>query len=56
MIWDVPHILAHLSGLVELRPGDLVFTGTPGGVGSLRRGDFIEASVEGVATVGTTIV
>ena len=56
MIWDVPHILAHLSGLVELRPGDLVFTGTPAGVGAVKRGNRLEGSVAGVGSVGTTIV
>jgi fumarylpyruvate hydrolase len=56
MSWDVPHILAHLSRLVELRPGDLVFTGTPAGVGPVRRGDRLEGSVAGVGAVQTTIV
>jgi fumarylpyruvate hydrolase len=56
MIWDLPHILAHLSGLVELRPGDLVFTGTPAGVGAVKRGDRLEGSVAGVGSVRTTIV
>jgi fumarylpyruvate hydrolase len=56
MTWDLPHILAHLSQLIELRPGDLVFTGTPAGVGPVSRGDRLEGSVAGVATVGTTIV
>jgi fumarylpyruvate hydrolase len=56
MTWDLPHILAHLSQLIELKPGDLVFTGTPAGVGPVKRGDRLEGSVSGVATVGTTIV
>lgn len=56
MIWAVPHILAHLSSLVDLRPGDLVFTGTPAGVGAVRRGDRLEGSVADVGSVGTTIV
>ena len=38
MIWSVPEIIAHLSGYVALCPGDLIFTGTPAGVGPLLRG------------------
>lgn len=56
MIWDIPNILAHLSALVGLRPGDLVFTGTPAGVGPLVRGDRLEGSIAGVGTVATTII
>jgi fumarylpyruvate hydrolase len=56
MTWDVPHILAHLSTLVELRPGDLIFTGTPAGVGAVKRGDRIEGTIASVGTIGTTIV
>ena len=47
MIWKVPEILVALSALVELRPGDLVFTGTPSGVGPLSRGDVVDAVVAG---------
>lgn len=43
MIWSVPEILVELSQLFELQPGDLVFTGTPDGVGPLRVGDSLEA-------------
>ena len=39
MLWDVPHIIAALSRLYELRAGDLIFTGTPAGVGALKVGD-----------------
>jgi fumarylpyruvate hydrolase len=49
MIWPVPDVLAHLSRLVRLAPGDLIFTGTPEGVGRIVRGDLIQASVAGVA-------
>ena len=48
MIWGVGEILSHLSGLFELLPGDLVFTGTPAGVGPIGRGDEVSCSVEGV--------
>ena len=51
MIWNVPELLAQLSRLFELRPGDLVFTGTPEGVGALERGDRVEATIDGVGTL-----
>ena len=56
MIWDVPHLVANLSGLVTLKPGDLIFTGTPAGVAAVVRGDRLEGEIVGVAKVGTTIV
>lgn len=48
LIWPVPELLARLSELIALLPGDLIFTGTPAGVGPLRPGDRVEASIEGV--------
>jgi fumarylpyruvate hydrolase len=55
MIWPVADAIAYLSTLVALAPGDLIFTGTPSGVGAIVRGDVLEGSVEGVGTVRTTI-
>ena len=55
MLWDVPHIIAELSTLNELRPGDLVFCGTPAGVGAVRRGDRLEGGVEGLEVLRITI-
>ncbi len=49
MIWRVPEVVAILSRYYRLRPGDLVFTGTPAGVGPLQRGDCLHAAVAGVA-------
>jgi fumarylpyruvate hydrolase len=48
MIWSVPEIIAILSEYYELQPGDLIFTGTPAGVGPVQRGDMLRGSVEGV--------
>jgi fumarylpyruvate hydrolase len=56
MVWSVPEIIAHLSRYVRLAPGDLIFTGTPEGVGAVRRGDVLEGRIEGVGTVRTRIV
>jgi len=56
MIWSVPEIIAELSTYFELRPGDLVFTGTPEGVGPLQPGDSLVGGVDGLETLRTTIV
>lgn len=48
MIWAVPDVIAALSQFVELRPGDLIYSGTPAGVGGLERGDVVEISIEGL--------
>ena len=51
MIWDVAEIISEASRLWTLKPGDLIFTGTPEGVGPLQRGDRIESEVEGVGSL-----
>ena len=56
LIWSVPEVIAYLSKLVRLEPGDLIFTGTPDGVAACVKGDVLEGSIEGVGTVRTTIV
>lgn len=48
MIWSVPEIISGLSALVELQPGDLIYTGTPDGVGPLVPGDVVTAGIEGL--------
>jgi fumarylpyruvate hydrolase len=55
MVWSVAEIVAHLSRLVRLAPGDLIFTGTPEGVAAVRRGDVLEGSIEGIGSVRTRI-
>jgi fumarylpyruvate hydrolase len=54
-IWQVPDIIAALSKLVRLAPGDLIFTGTPDGVGKLEKGDIAEGEIEGVGKVSVKI-
>lgn len=56
MIWSIPETIAHLSGLFELKAGDLIFTGTPSGVGPVNRGDLLEGEVEGVAKLKLRVV
>jgi fumarylpyruvate hydrolase len=55
LIWNVPEIVAELSSLFELRPGDLIFTGTPAGVGPLQPGDQIVGGIDGLDTLTSTI-
>ena len=55
MIWKVPEMISILSGLFALQPGDLIFSGTPAGVGAVKRGDRLEGSVEGVASLKVTV-
>jgi fumarylpyruvate hydrolase len=55
LIWKVPEIIAELSTLFVLAPGDLVFTGTPAGVGPLQRGDRVSGGIEGVGELENTI-
>lgn len=54
MIWHIPEIVQELSAFVALAPGDLIFTGTPAGVGPVVRGDRLEARIDGLdpLTVG----
>jgi fumarylpyruvate hydrolase len=51
MVWSVPELVAHLSRFQILKPGDLIYTGTPAGVGPLRPGDVIEAGIDGLGTL-----
>jgi len=55
MIWTVPEIVAELSTLFELEAGDLIFTGTPAGVGPLEPGDRIAGGIEGLEVLRHTI-
>ena len=56
MLWKIPAIIANLSTLVRLEAGDLIYTGTPSGVGPLKRGDRLAGSVAGVGTLAARIV
>ena len=53
-IWSVPETIAYLSGLVMLESGDLVFTGTPEGVGPVAGGDRLDGHVDGVGDLTVT--
>jgi len=55
MIWNVPEILSNLSSQYELRPGDLIFTGTPSGVGPVVPGDRLEGAIDRLGSLHITI-
>jgi len=55
LIWNVPEVIAELSTLFTLAPGDLIFTGTPAGVGALKVGDRVEGGIDGLDVLVTTI-
>jgi len=55
MIWSPPEIVAALSRYYHLAPGDLVYTGTPAGVGPVRPGDALDGAIAGVGTVEAAI-
>lgn len=54
-IWAVADVIAHLSGLYRIEPGDLIFTGTPSGVGPVSPGDRLVASITGLPDLDVTI-
>ncbi len=56
MIWKVPETIAYLSSLFVLQPGDLIYTGTPAGVGAVKRGDLLQGNVDGVGTISVKVV
>ena len=54
MIWNVPETISYLSGLVTLQAGDLIYSGTPAGVGPVKAGDKLEGHVDGVGDLTVT--
>ena len=56
LIWKVPEIIAHLSGLFTLMPGDLIFTGTPSGVAAVNPGDHLAGHIDKVGGLKVIVV
>jgi fumarylpyruvate hydrolase len=56
MIWKVPEIISHLSGLFTLAAGDLILTGTPAGVAAVKQGDVLKGHVDGVGDLNVRVV
>ena len=55
MIWSVPEIISELSKLFELHAGDIIFTGTPSGVGPVQPGDRMRAAIERVGELNLQV-
>jgi fumarylpyruvate hydrolase len=56
MIWNVPDTISFLSDYYLLKPGDLIFTGTPAGVGAVKKGDRMVGFVDGLGELAVTVV
>jgi len=56
LIWKIPEMIAYLSALFTLQPGDLILTGTPAGVGPVQRGDRLHGHVAGVGELKVNVV
>lgn len=56
LIWSVPEVIAELSTLYTLQPGDLIYTGTPAGVGPVKPGDVMEGHVDGLEALTNRVV
>ncbi len=56
MSWNVAEIIAHLSGYFKLQAGDIIFTGTPAGVGPIIPGDVMEGCIDGVGSLTVKVV
>ncbi len=55
LIWKIDEIICHLSGFYHLRPGDVILTGTPAGVGPVVAGDEIEGGIDGLEPIHLTL-
>jgi fumarylpyruvate hydrolase len=55
LIWSVDEIIEHLSAAWLLQPGDLIYTGTPAGVGTVHRGDVMEGRIEGLGSLRVAV-
>jgi len=55
LIWSVDEIIEHLSAAWLLQPGDLIYTGTPAGVGAVKKGDLMEGRIEGLGALRVTV-
>jgi 2-keto-4-pentenoate hydratase/2-oxohepta-3-ene-1,7-dioic acid hydratase in catechol pathway len=56
MVFSIPFLIAHISRIMTLEPGDLIATGTPEGVGRLAAGDRVEVEVAGVGSVSNPVL
>lgn len=56
LIWNVAETIEHLSSYYMLQPGDLIFTGTPEGVGAVKKGDLLEGAIDGLGELRVKII
>ena len=56
LIWKIPEMISYLSDYFELKPGDIIMTGTPAGVGPVVRGDVMEGHIDGVGSLTVAVV
>jgi 2-keto-4-pentenoate hydratase/2-oxohepta-3-ene-1,7-dioic acid hydratase in catechol pathway len=56
MVFNIRQLIAYISSVMTLQPGDLIFTGTPAGVGPLNPGDIVEISIEGLGVLNNPVV
>jgi 2-keto-4-pentenoate hydratase/2-oxohepta-3-ene-1,7-dioic acid hydratase in catechol pathway len=56
MVFSIPQLLAYISGIMTLEPGDLILTGTPAGVGPLQPGDVVEVEIPGIGILSNPVV
>jgi 2-keto-4-pentenoate hydratase/2-oxohepta-3-ene-1,7-dioic acid hydratase in catechol pathway len=55
LIFDVPALIRHITGVMTLEPGDVIITGTPAGVGPMKSGDVIEIDIEGIGVLRNSV-
>jgi len=55
LIWNIPETICYLSGLFTLAPGDLIYTGTPAGVGPVEKGDVMTGGVDGIGEITISV-
>jgi 2-keto-4-pentenoate hydratase/2-oxohepta-3-ene-1,7-dioic acid hydratase in catechol pathway len=55
LIFDIPTLIAHVSSVMTLLPGDVILTGTPEGVGPMEVGDEVEVSIEGLGSLANPV-
>jgi 5-oxopent-3-ene-1,2,5-tricarboxylate decarboxylase/2-hydroxyhepta-2,4-diene-1,7-dioate isomerase len=56
MVFDVPYLIAYLSGIMTLSPGDVILTGTPEGLRDVRPGDEVVSEIDGIGRLVNFIV
>jgi 2-keto-4-pentenoate hydratase/2-oxohepta-3-ene-1,7-dioic acid hydratase in catechol pathway len=56
LIFDVPKLVQFISGVMTLEPGDVIATGTPSGVGPMKKGDAVEVEIEWIGVLRNFVV